>query len=173
MHQLTLAEITRALAAKQFSAEELTRSLLTRIQQLDPQLNSFITVTEEQAIAQAKAADARRAKGENGALLGAPIGHKDLFCTQGIRTSCGSKILDNFQAPYDATVVERLSAAGAVSLGKLNMDEFAMGSSNETSTYGNAVNPWRRGNDDAALTPGGSSGGSAAAVAADLAICRA
>ncbi|MBU2371490.1 MAG: Asp-tRNA(Asn)/Glu-tRNA(Gln) amidotransferase subunit GatA [Gammaproteobacteria bacterium] len=163
MHQLTLAEITRALAAKQFSAEELTRSLLTRIQQLDPQLNSFITVTEEQAIAQAKAADARRAKGENGALLGAPIGHKDLFCTQGIRTSCGSKILDNFQAPYDATVVERLSAAGAVSLGKLNMDEFAMGSANESSYYGAVKNPW-----DMSRVPGGSSGGSAAAVAARL-----
>ncbi len=163
MHQLTLAEIARALTDKQFSAEELTRSLLARIQQLDPQLNSFITVTEERALDQAKAADARRAKGENGALLGAPIGHKDLFCTQGIRTSCGSKILDNFQAPYDATVVERLSAAGAVSLGKLNMDEFAMGSANESSYYGAVKNPW-----DTSRVPGGSSGGSAAAVAARL-----
>ena len=163
MHQFTLAEIARALADKQFSAEELTRALLTRIQQLDPQLNSFITVTEAQAIAQAKTADARRAKGESGALLGAPIGHKDLFCTQGIRTSCGSKILDNFQAPYDATVVERLSAAGAVSLGKLNMDEFAMGSANESSYYGAVKNPW-----DMSRVPGGSSGGSAAAVAARL-----
>lgn len=163
MHQLTLAEIARALAARQFSAEELTRSLLKRIQQLDPQLNSFITVTEEQAIAQAKVADARRAGGENGALLGAPIGHKDLFCTQGTRTSCGSKMLDNFQAPYDATVVERLAAAGAVSLGKLNMDEFAMGSANESSYYGAVKNPW-----DMSRVPGGSSGGSAAAVAARL-----
>jgi len=163
MHQLTLAEIARALADKQFSAEELTRSLLTRIGQLDPQLNSFITLTEEQAIAQAKAADARRASGETGALLGAPIGHKDLFCTQGIRTSCGSKILDNFRAPYDATVVERLAAAGAVSLGKLNMDEFAMGSANESSYYGAVKNPW-----DLSRVPGGSSGGSAAAVAARL-----
>ncbi|BAP78412.1 aspartyl/glutamyl-tRNA amidotransferase subunitA [Pseudomonas sp. MT-1] len=163
MHQLTLAEIARALTDKQFSAEELTRSLLARIQQLDPQLNSFITVTEERAFDQAKAADARRANGENGALLGAPIGHKDLFCTQGIRTSCGSKILDNFQAPYDATVVERLSAAGAVSLGKLNMDEFAMGSANESSYYGAVKNPW-----DTSRVPGGSSGGSAAAVAARL-----
>ena len=163
MHQLTLAEIARALADKQFSSEELTGSLLNRIGQLDPQLNSFITVTEEQATAQAKAADARRAKGENGALLGAPIGHKDLFCTRGIRTSCGSKILDNFQAPYDATVVERLSAAGAVSLGKLNMDEFAMGSANESSHYGAVKNPW-----DLSRVPGGSSGGSAAAVAARL-----
>ena len=163
MHQLTLAEIARALTDKQFSAEELTRSLLDRIGQLDPQLNSFITVTEEQAIAQALAADARRANGESGALLGAPIGHKDLFCTQGIRTSCGSKMLDNFQAPYDATVVERLAAAGAVSLGKLNMDEFAMGSANESSHYGAVKNPW-----DLNRVPGGSSGGSAAAVAARL-----
>ncbi len=163
MHQLTLAEIVRALNDKQFSAEELTRSLLDRIGQLDPQLNSFITVTEEQAIAQAQAADARRANGESGALLGAPIGHKDLFCTQGIRTSCGSKMLDNFQAPYDATVVERLAAAGAVSLGKLNMDEFAMGSANESSHYGAVKNPW-----DLNRVPGGSSGGSAAAVAARL-----
>lgn len=163
MHQLTLAEIARALTDKQFSAEELTRSLLDRIGQLDPQLNSFITVTEEQAIAQAQAADARRANGESGALLGAPIGHKDLFCTQGIRTSCGSKMLDNFQAPYDATVVERLAAAGAVSLGKLNMDEFAMGSANESSHYGAVKNPW-----DLNRVPGGSSGGSAAAVAARL-----
>ncbi|MFG3694490.1 Asp-tRNA(Asn)/Glu-tRNA(Gln) amidotransferase subunit GatA [Stutzerimonas stutzeri] len=163
MHQLTLAEIARALNDKQFSAEELTRSLLDRIGQLDPQLNSFITVTKEQAIAQAQAADARRANGESGALLGAPIGHKDLFCTQGIRTSCGSKMLDNFQAPYDATVVERLAAAGAVSLGKLNMDEFAMGSANESSHYGAVKNPW-----DLNRVPGGSSGGSAAAVAARL-----
>ncbi|MEN2508342.1 Asp-tRNA(Asn)/Glu-tRNA(Gln) amidotransferase subunit GatA [Stutzerimonas stutzeri] len=163
MHQLTLAEIARALTDKQFSAEELTRSLLDRIGQLDPQLNSFITVTEEQAITQAQAADARRANGESGALLGAPIGHKDLFCTQGIRTSCGSKMLDNFQAPYDATVVERLAAAGAVSLGKLNMDEFAMGSANESSHYGAVKNPW-----DLNRVPGGSSGGSAAAVAARL-----
>jgi len=163
MHQLTLAEIARALGDKQFSAEELTRSLLARIQQLDPQLNSFITVTEEQAITQAKAADVRRANGESGALLGAPIGHKDLFCTQGIRTSCGSKILDSFQSPYNATVVERLAAAGAVSLGKLNMDEFAMGSANESSYYGPVKNPW-----DLSRVPGGSSGGSAAAVAARL-----
>ena len=163
MHQLTLAEIARALGDKQFSAEELTRALLSRIQQFDPQLNSFITVTEEQALAQAQAADARRASGESGALLGAPIGHKDLFCTQGTRTSCGSKMLDNFQAPYDATVVERLAAAGAVSLGKLNMDEFAMGSANESSHYGAVKNPW-----DLNRVPGGSSGGSAAAVAARL-----
>jgi len=163
MHQLTLAEIARGLADKKFSSEELTRTLLARIAQLDPQLNSFISVTEQQAIEQAKAADARRAQGESGALLGAPLAHKDLFCTQGVRTSCGSRMLDNFKAPYDATVVAKLAAAGAVSLGKLNMDEFAMGSANENSHYGPVKNPW-----NLAHVPGGSSGGSAAAVAARL-----
>lgn len=163
MHQLTLAEIARALAAKEFSSEELSRALLARIQTLDPQLNSFITVTADQALEQARAADARRAAGENGALLGAPIAHKDLFCTQGVRTSCGSKMLDNFKAPYDATVVAKLKAAGAVTLGKLNMDEFAMGSANESSHYGPVKNPWALDR-----VPGGSSGGSAAAVAARL-----
>ncbi|MWV12096.1 Asp-tRNA(Asn)/Glu-tRNA(Gln) amidotransferase subunit GatA [Pseudomonas sp. R-28-1W-6] len=163
MHQLTLAEIAQGLAGKQFSAEELTRSLLARIQQLDPQLNSFITVTEDLALEQAKAADARRAAGENAALLGAPIAHKDLFCTQDVLTSCGSKILTGFKAPYNATVVEKLASAGAVTLGKLNMDEFAMGSANESSHYGPVKNPW-----DLTRVPGGSSGGSAAAVAARL-----
>lgn len=163
MHQLTLAEIARALAAKEFSSEELSSALLARIQTLDPQLNSFITVTADQALEQARAADARRAAGENGALLGTPIAHKDLFCTQGVRTSCGSKMLDNFKAPYDATVVAKLKAAGAVTLGKLNMDEFAMGSANESSHYGPVKNPWALDR-----VPGGSSGGSAAAVAARL-----
>ena len=163
MHQFTLAEIARGLADKQFSAEELTRNLLARIAHLDPQLNSFITVTEELALEQAQAADARRANGENGALLGAPIGHKDLFCTQDVLTSCGSKILTGFKAPYNATVVEKLAAAGSVTLGKLNMDEFAMGSANESSHYGAVKNPW-----DLTRVPGGSSGGSAAAVAARL-----
>ncbi|AYF88355.1 Asp-tRNA(Asn)/Glu-tRNA(Gln) amidotransferase subunit GatA [Pseudomonas sp. JS3066] len=163
MHQLTLAEIARGLAAKEFSAEELTRGLLARIHQLDPQLNSFISITDEPAIEQAKAADARRSAGEQGALLGAPIAHKDLFCTEGVLTSCASKILSGFKAPYDATVVARLKAAGAVSLGKLNMDEFAMGSSNESSHYGAVKNPWALDR-----VPGGSSGGSAAAVAARL-----
>ncbi|WAH59719.1 Asp-tRNA(Asn)/Glu-tRNA(Gln) amidotransferase subunit GatA [Pseudomonas silvicola] len=163
MHQMTLAEIARGLADKKFSSEELTRSLLARIAQLDPQLNSFITVTPELAIAQAQAADARRAAGETGALLGAPLAHKDLFCTQGVRTSCASRMLDNFTAPYDATVVSRLAKAGAVSLGKTNMDEFAMGSGNESSFYGAVKNPW-----NLAHVPGGSSGGSAAAVAARL-----
>ena len=163
MHDMTLAEIARGLADKKFSSEELTRSLLARIAQVDPQINSFITVTEELAISQAKAADARRAQGESGALLGAPLAHKDLFCTQGIRTSCASKMLDNFKAPYDATVVAKLAAAGTVTLGKTNMDEFAMGSANESSYYGPVKNPW-----NLEHVPGGSSGGSAAAVAARL-----
>ncbi|SFB44666.1 Asp-tRNA(Asn)/Glu-tRNA(Gln) amidotransferase subunit GatA [Azotobacter beijerinckii] len=163
MHRLTLAQIARGLAAKDFSSVELTEALLARIGQFDPQLNSFITVTADQARAQAQAADTRRAAGESGALLGAPIAHKDLFCTQGVRTSCASKILDNFVSPYDATVVEKLAAAGCVSLGKLNMDEFAMGSANESSHYGPVRNPW-----NLECVPGGSSGGSAAAVAARL-----
>ncbi|MCF7531263.1 Asp-tRNA(Asn)/Glu-tRNA(Gln) amidotransferase subunit GatA [Pseudomonas petrae] len=163
MHQMTLAEIARGLADKKFSSEELTRNLLARIAQLDPQLNSFITVTEDLAITQAQAADVRRAAGETGALLGAPLAHKDLFCTKGIRTSCASKMLDNFKAPYDATVVARLAAAGTVTLGKTNMDEFAMGSANESSHYGAVKNPW-----NLQHVPGGSSGGSAAAVAARL-----
>ena len=163
MHRLTLAEIARALSAKQFSAVELTRELLARIERLDPQLNSFISVTEDLALSQAAAADARRAAGETGALLGAPIGHKDLFCTKDVLTSCGSKILTGFKAPYDATVVEKLAAAGSVTLGKLNMDEFAMGSANESSHYGPVKNPW-----NLERVPGGSSGGSAAAVAAGL-----
>jgi len=163
MHELTLAEIARGLADKKFSSEELTRSLLTRIAQLDPQINSFITLTEDLAITQAQAADARRAAGQNGALLGVPLAHKDLFCTKGIRTSCGSKMLDNFKAPYDATVVAKLAAAGTVTLGKTNMDEFAMGSANESSHYGPVKNPW-----NLEHVPGGSSGGSAAAVAARL-----
>ena len=163
MHQLTLAKISQALADKQFSARELTSHLLARIEQFDPQLNSFITVNQEAALQQADAADAQRSAGATSALLGVPLAHKDLFCTQGVRTSCASKTLDNFIAPYNATVVEKLNTAGCVSLGKLNMDEFAMGSSGETSFYGASKNPW-----DTSRVPGGSSSGSAVAVAARL-----
>ncbi|MDY0249099.1 MAG: Asp-tRNA(Asn)/Glu-tRNA(Gln) amidotransferase subunit GatA [Pseudomonas sp.] len=163
MHQLTLANISKALAAKQFSARELTSHLLSRIEQLDPQLNSFITVSKESALQQATAADELRSSGINAPLLGLPIAHKDLFCTEGVRTSCASKTLDNFIAPYTATVVDKLNTAGFISLGKLNMDEFAMGSSGETSFYGPSKNPW-----DTQRIPGGSSSGSAVAVAARL-----
>jgi len=164
MHQLTIAEIVRGLREKQFSSVEITRHLLNRIQQLDGNYNSFITVTGELAQAQAAAADQRLAAGDAPALCGVPIAHKDIFCTSGVRTSCGSKMLDNFTPPYDATVVEKFNSAGAVTLGKTNMDEFAMGSSNETSYYGPVKNPWNTN-----CVPGGSSGGSAAAVAAQLA----
>ncbi len=163
MHQLTLTDISKALAAKQFSARELTTHLLARIEQLDPQLNSFITVSKESALQQADAADELRSSGINAPLLGLPIAHKDLFCTEGVRTSCASKTLDNFIAPYTATVVDKLNKVGCISLGKLNMDEFAMGSSGETSFYGPSKNPW-----DTQRIPGGSSSGSAVAVAARL-----
>lgn len=157
----TVAALVKGLADKTFSSVELVDYYLDRIQRYDQQINSFITITAEQARAQAQQADQRRANGDQAPLLGVPIAHKDIFCTQGIRTTCGSKMLDNFISPYDATVVARLAQAGAISLGKLNMDEFAMGSSNETSFYGPVRNPW-----DVAYVPGGSSGGSAAAVAA-------
>ena len=163
MHQLTLANISKALTAKQFSARELTAHLLARIEQQDPQLNSFITVTADSALQQADAADQQRSNGNNAPLLGVPLAHKDLFCTAGVRTSCASKMLDNFIAPYSASVVTNLAQAGCISLGKLNMDEFAMGSSGETSFYGASKNPW-----DLTRVPGGSSSGSAVAVAARL-----
>ncbi len=163
MHQLTLANISKALTAKQFSARELTAHLLARIEQQDPQLNSFITVTADSALQQADAADQQRSNGNNAPLLGVPLAHKDLFCTAGVRTSCASKMLDNFIAPYSASVVTNLTQAGCISLGKLNMDEFAMGSSGETSFYGASKNPW-----DLTRVPGGSSSGSAVAVAARL-----
>ncbi len=152
------------LRARRVSATELARHFLDRIERFDRDLNAFITVTAEQALAQAAAADRRLAKGEATLLTGLPIAHKDIFCTAGVKTTCASRMLDNFVSPYDATVVERLADAGAVMLGKTNMDEFAMGSSNETSFYGPVKNPWNR-----ALVPGGSSGGSAAAVAARIA----
>ncbi|MGR8953696.1 MAG: Asp-tRNA(Asn)/Glu-tRNA(Gln) amidotransferase subunit GatA, partial [Gammaproteobacteria bacterium] len=163
MHNKTIAELAEGLRSRQFSSRELTEALLARISQ-HQELNAFITVTEDLALAQADAADALYAAGEAGPLTGIPIAHKDIFCTDGVKTSCGSRMLDNFIAPYDATVVTQLRKAGAVMLGKLNMDEFAMGSSNETSFYGPVKNPW-----DMGAVPGGSSGGSAAAVAARLA----
>ena len=164
LHNLSIGELGRALRAGKTSSVEITRHFLSRIERLNPGLNALITVTAEQALAQAKAADARRAAGDEGPLLGIPLIHKDIFCTDGVRTSCGSRMLDNFIAPYDATVVTRLKDAGAVMLAKANMDEFAMGSSNETSFYGPVKNPW-----DTSKVPGGSSGGSAAAAAARLA----
>ena len=164
LHKKTLAELARDLKARKVSSEELTRAFLTRIERHNPALNAFITVLAEPALAEARAADKLLAAGKGGPLTGLPIVHKDIFCTEGVKTSCGSKMLDNFVAPYDATVVERLKQAGTVLLGKANMDEFAMGSSNETSFYGPVKNPW-----DLKCVPGGSSGGSAAAVAARLA----
>nr|WP_296748096.1 Asp-tRNA(Asn)/Glu-tRNA(Gln) amidotransferase subunit GatA [Thioalkalivibrio sp.] len=159
----TLASWARRLRVRDISSRELTEFYLGRIDRLDSQLNSFISVTPDLALAAADAADERLARGEEAPLLGLPVAQKDIFCTQGVRTSCGSKMLDNFIAPYTATVVERMNTAGAVMLGKTNMDEFAMGSSNETSHYGPVRNPW-----DPERVPGGSSGGSAAAVAARL-----
>ncbi|MBD3671259.1 MAG: Asp-tRNA(Asn)/Glu-tRNA(Gln) amidotransferase GatCAB subunit A, partial [Gammaproteobacteria bacterium] len=132
MHDKTLAELSAGLKAGEFSSLELTQTYLERIKQLDDKLNSFITVTPELALEQARAADVRIAEGKATALTGIPIAHKDIFCTDGVRTSCGSKMLDNFVAPYDATVVGKYKEAGVVMLGKTNMDEFAMGSSNET-----------------------------------------
>ncbi len=164
MHRKTLAELSQALQDKSLSSVELTRYFLDRIQQHNDTLNAFITVTEEQALQQAKEADQQLASGRAGPLTGIPIAQKDIFCTKGIKTTCGSKILDNFIAPYDATVSEHLNADGMVLLGKTNMDEFAMGSSNETSYYGPVKNPW-----DLERIPGGSSGGSAATIAARLA----
>ena len=163
MHPATLAEAAAALKAKRVSSFELTRHYLDRIERLDHGLNSFITVTAERALAAATEADRRLAAGDEAPLLGVPIAHKDIFCTEGVRTTCGSRMLESFVSPYDATVVERLARAGAVMLGKTNMDEFAMGSSNETSHFGVVRNPW-----DRDRVPGGSSGGSAAAVAAGL-----
>jgi aspartyl-tRNA(Asn)/glutamyl-tRNA(Gln) amidotransferase subunit A len=164
LHTLTLTELAAGLERGDFSSVELTEALLGRIESHNPTLNAFVTVTGEQALAVAKKADAARAAGDASTLNGLPLVHKDIFCTRDVLTTCGSRMLEDFVSPYDATVVERLADAGAVVLGKANMDEFAMGSSNETSYFGPVKNPW-----NLECSPGGSSGGSAAAVAARLA----
>ena len=160
----SVAGIAVGLARGDFSAEEITRRFLARIEALDPRLNSFITVTAERAVEEARRADDARRRGKAGVLTGVPVAHKDVFCTRGVRTTCGSRMLADHVAAYDATVVERLRAAGMVTLGKTNLDEFAMGSSTESSHFGPVRNPW-----DPERVAGGSSGGSAAAVAAGLA----
>ena len=163
LHHKTISQLLRDLDNKAFSSVELTAHYLDRIERLDPAINSYITVLREPALARAAAMDVARQKGTHPPLAGIPIAHKDIICTQGVRTSAGSRMLDNFIAPYNATLVEQLNDAGVVTLGKTNMDEFAMGSSNENSYYGPVNNPWR-----ADRVPGGSSGGSAASLAAGL-----
>ena len=155
MIDMTVAQLIQALRDREFSSVELTRSYLDRIAQRDGALNSYISVATEAALSEAEAADRLITSGNAPALAGIPIAHKDIFCTRGLRTSCASRMLDNFVPPYDATVVENLSAAGCITLGKTNMDEFAMGSSSESSYYGVCRNPW-----DTGRVPGGSSGGS-------------
>jgi aspartyl-tRNA(Asn)/glutamyl-tRNA(Gln) amidotransferase subunit A len=171
LFDLTLAQARDLLAKRELSAVELTRSYLTAVEALNPRINAYITITAEQALLQAHAAEAALARGEGRALTGIPLAIKDLFCTAGIRTTAGSNILGEFVPPYESTVTANLLRDGAVFLGKANLDEFAMGSSNSTSAFGGVENPWSRRNDpDTALVPGGSSGGSAAAVAARLAM---
>ncbi|OTG85873.1 aspartyl/glutamyl-tRNA amidotransferase subunit A [Acinetobacter sp. ANC 4558] len=164
LHRLSIRELSTGLAEAKFSSRELTEHYLKRIAKIDTQVKAYVTVTAEQALAQADAADAAIKAGNATPLTGLPIAHKDIFCTQGIKTTAGSKMLDNFISPYDATVVAQGKAAGLVTLGKVNMDEFAMGSTSESSYFGATKNPWALDH-----VPGGSSGGSAAAVAADLA----
>lgn len=163
MHKKSIFELAKELREKKYSCEELVKYFLQRIKSFDKKLNSFITLTEERALKQARLADKCINRNAAPLLTGIPIAHKDLFCTQGVKTSCASKMLDNFISPYNATVVERLEQAGMIMLGKTNMDEFAMGASNETSFYGCVRNPW-----NLQMVPGGSSGGSAAAVAARM-----
>ena len=164
LHRLSIRELSEGLKQAQFSSRELTEHYLKRIAHIDPKVKSYVTVTAEQALAEADAADAVLKSGNAHALAGIPLAHKDIFCTKGIKTTAGSKMLDNFISPYDATVVAKAKAAGLVTLGKVNMDEFAMGSTSENSYFGATSNPWALDR-----VPGGSSGGSAAAVAADLA----
>ena len=164
LHDKSVAELSAALQARQVSSVEVTRAFLDRVERHQAGLNAFISISAEAALAEAAQADLRLGRKDAGPLTGVPIAHKDIFCTRGEKTTCGSRMLANFVSPYDATVVERLRGAGLVMLGKTNMDEFAMGSSNETSFFGPVHNPW-----DLKRVPGGSSGGSAAAVAARLA----
>ena len=164
---LTLKDALEGLKTRRFSAEEITRAHSEAIEAARP-LNAYVMETPDKAIAMARASDERIARGEAGPLEGAPLGIKDLYCTEGVRTTAGSRILEDFTPPYESTVTSNLWRDGAVMLGKLNMDEFAMGSSNETSAFGPVVNPWRAHNSNQQLTPGGSSGGSAAAVAAGI-----
>ena len=164
MFNSSLKELSALLADGKISSVELTQEFLKRIDAMNPELNAFISVDHEMSLAQARMADAMLAEGRAQALTGIPVAQKDIFCAKDWRTTCGSKMLSNFVSPYDAHVIERFNAAGAVNIGKTNMDEFAMGSSNETSHFGPVKNPW-----DRAAVPGGSSGGSAAAVAARLA----
>ncbi|MDX2235542.1 MAG: Asp-tRNA(Asn)/Glu-tRNA(Gln) amidotransferase subunit GatA [Hyphomonadaceae bacterium] len=166
--KLTLADALDGLAARRFSAAEITDAHLAAIDRANPHLNAYVAVTHDRARARARASDDRRAKGQAGRLDGAPLGVKDLFCTEGVRSTACSAILGDFTPTYESTVTANLWREGAVMLGKLNMDEFAMGSSNETSCFGDVVNPWRGAGGNAKLTPGGSSGGSAAATSADL-----
>ena len=163
MYKSTLAQLSIALESKKISSEELTRLYIERCNKHNNSLNCFITITEEEALKKARQADKKRASGDYNLLTGIPIAQKDIFCTNGIKTTCGSKMLDNFVAPYDATLIKKMNDTGLIMLGKTNMDEFAMGSSNETSFYGPVKNPW-----DDCRVPGGSSGGSASAVAARL-----
>ena len=163
MYKSTLAQLSTALESKKISSEELTRLYIERCNKHNNSLNCFITITEEEALKKARQADKKRASGDYNPLTGIPIAQKDIFCTNGTKTTCGSKMLDNFVAPYDATLIKKMNDAGFIMLGKTNMDEFAMGSSNETSFYGPVKNPW-----DDCRVPGGSSGGSASAVAARL-----
>ena len=164
MINASLKELAAKLAGKEISSVELTQTFLDRIARLNSEINAYITLDAEKSLAQARAADVKIARGEAGPLTGIPVAQKDIFCAKGWRTTCGSKMLGNFVSPYDAHVIEQFDLAGAVNLGKTNMDEFAMGSSNETSFFGKVQNPW-----DRTRVPGGSSGGSAAAVAARLA----
>ena len=165
MINLSITQLAAELRAKKISSVELTQLYLDRIAQQNPLLNAFITVNSEKSLAQARAADVRLARGDSDVLTGIPIAQKDIFCAKDWLTTCGSKMLNNFVSPYDAHVISQFNQAGAVNLGKTNMDEFAMGSSNETSFYGAVKNPW-----DVNRVPGGSSGGTAAAVAARLCV---